>query len=64
MEILSIRLSFTFILKESVLTCFLVIKICFVLEIFSEGVFAINQSVTSATSRLTRFCHFTKLLPL
>jgi len=39
------RLQFTFISKESVLTCLFVINIYFVLEIFNESLFAVSQSV-------------------
>ena len=39
-----------------------VINIYFVLEIFSESLFAVSQSITFVISRLTEFCNFPWLL--
>jgi len=41
-----------------------VINLHFVSDIYSENVFAVNQSATLAISRLTEFLNFSKLLSL
>ena len=62
--VLSIAFLFKFITKDSVLTCLFVINIYFVLEMFSESLFAISQSTTFVISWLTEFCNFPRLLSL
>jgi len=54
----------TFITKDFVLAGLFVINIYFVLEIFSESLFAVSQSITFVISRLTEFCYFPRLLLL
>jgi len=45
-QVFSIRLLFTFVTKDSVLTCLFVINVYFVLEIFSQSLFVVSQSIT------------------
>ena len=61
-KVLSIRLLFTFTTKDPVLTCLFVINIYFVLEIISESLFVVSQSIPFVISRLTKFCNFPRLL--
>jgi len=45
-------------------SCLFVINIYFILEIFSESLFVLSQSIVSVISQLNEFCHFSRLLSL